>query len=293
MSVLLLGGSGKIGTALRRTARHGRVLRCPSSSELDCADFNELDRVIDACRPRAIINAVVFGGIDACETDQQRALKLNAFLPRHLARRCARGGIHLIHFSTDVVFSGLGNRAPYREDDCPDPINVYGLTKYLGDIFIQEDAKDYHILRIGVLFGDNAKGQQFFEKMVERARRGELLKVAADVVTSPTSALDIAELVYALLERPGSYPPLLHAANSGAASLFDFLIDGLSRLKISVNVEPALASAFPSVARRSLATPLASKFIARRSWQEALQEYCQITSNAISSAKGASHGRHL
>ncbi len=285
MTVLLLGGSGKIGTALRHATTNRNVLFSPSSSELDCADFNELDRIVDACQPRAIINAVVFGSVDACENNPQRALKLNAFLPRHLARRCAKDGIHLIHFSTDVVYSGLSNRASYREDDSPDPINTYGMTKYLGDIFIQEEAKNYHILRIGVLFGNNRKGHQFFEKMVVRAKRGEALKAATDVVTSPTSAMDVAELVCALLEGACIYPPLLHAANSGSASLYDFLSYGLSCLNITAKVDPVLASAFPSVARRSLATPLASNFIVRRPWQEALLDYCQATLNAISSAK--------
>ena len=275
MTVLLLGGGGKLGQALRHELGADHDLHAVGSRDLDCGDPAAVAALIDRLAPAVVINAVVFGGVEACEQDPQRALRVNAYLPRQLARLSRARDFQLIHFSSDAVFSGAKGGAPYREDDIPDPINIYGLTKHLADVFIAEEAERHHLLRVGMVFGDNPKQHQFFEKMVARARQGEALRVADDVITSPTSARDVAALVRRLI-APGCDLPfgLLHAANRGQASLFEFLRFGLDRLGLRPELVPVASAAFPGLGRRTTATPLASATLVARPWQDALAEYC-------------------
>lgn len=282
MKIALFGGSGKIGGNLIRVLGRfpRRQIVAPPSDEVDVLDLDSVSAFVTRERPDAVINAALFGGVDACERDSRRALAINAFFPRHLARLSTSHDFQLIHFSSDAVFSGVNTGSAYTENVPPDPVNIYGMTKYLADVFIAEEARRYHILRLGMVFGENPKGHQFLEKMLSRALAGEEVRISNDVVTSPTSAVDIAHVVANILDTAPP-PGLLHVANAGGATLFDYFKFAADRLGVAATVRGVPSTTFPSLGRQARGVILASKTCHLRRWQDALAEYCQDLRNTL------------
>lgn len=275
LNILLLGSTGKMGTALSRVLGRRHRVTGLCSAQLDAGDFDAVRRRIAEGGFQAVINTIAFVGVDPCERDPARALHLNALLPRNLARWSHELDYELVHFSTDAVFSGDKGGEPYDETDTPSPVNVYGMTKYTGDVLVAEQGGRCHVARIGILFGDSTKRNQLFEKMVDAVKGGRTpLRLATDAVASPTSSLDVAEEIAGWLERGHPYG-LHHVTNRGQASLYDFIRHALAALGLEAEIQPALQSEFPSLARKSTYIPLTSRGIRLRPWREALDDYCR------------------
>jgi dTDP-4-dehydrorhamnose reductase len=244
-----------------------------SSADLDARDFDAVEARVRAEAPDVVVNAVAMLGIDACEKDVEAAFRLNAYLPRLLARLMAESGGILVHFSTETVFSGRLGRA-LTEDDEPDPVNVYGHSKYMGDLLVRDALDRHYLFRLPVLFGPSPRRNQLLERMLDRARAGEsVLRLAADIVTSPTYSLDIAARVRRALDEGWDFG-LYHLANAGQASLHDLVAEALRLAGLPTRVEPASWRDFPSLAPKNTVTPLVSaKCSPPRPWREALAEY--------------------
>lgn len=268
--VLLLGATGKVGSALMRSLDGAYAVTGLASADLDARDFAAVEARVRAERPDVVVNTVAMLGIDACEKDPNGACRLNAYLPRLLARLMAESGGILVQFSTETVFSGRLER-PLTEDDEPDPVNVYGHSKYMGDLLVRDALARHYLFRLPVLFGPSAKRNQLLERMIDKARAGEpLLRLAADIVTSPTSSLDVAAQVRLALDEGWDFG-LYHLANAGQASLYDLVAEAVKLAGLATRVEPASWRDFPSLAPKNTVTPLVStKRPPLRSWREAL-----------------------
>ncbi len=275
-AVLVIGAGGKLGSALQRAfARDARVTGL-GTRDLDACDFAAVDRVIDRYRPDILVNCAAFLGIDPCERDPERARRLNALYPGHLARRSREAGFKLIHISTDAVFPDLEGDGAYVESSPPGPCNLYGRTKLEGDERVREQGGDYLIARIGLLFGRTQRTTQFVEKMLARVAAGaRSLRVAADIESSPCYSADVAAGIRGLVER-NAPSGLYHLANQGRASLYTLMSALVEELGLAVEVLPASHHDFPALARKNLCTPLASeKHPPLRPWRQALQAYCR------------------
>lgn len=272
--VLLLGCAGKVGTAFGRSFAGDHLVVGKGRGDFDAADAGQVERLVRADRYDIVVNAVAFVGIDQCEKEPARAFAVNALLPGLLARLSAELGFLLVHFSTDAVFSDR-NSGHYLEEDCPRPINVYGITKHAGDCLVQAETGRHYLIRISLLFGESAKDGQFVEKMISRVRQGQKrLDIAADIVCSPSYSRDIASRVRELVaeEAPSG---LYHVANDGQASLFELMREIVSCLRLEVELRPASHRDFPSVGRKNTWSVLRSQKIRPlRPWQEAVREYC-------------------
>lgn len=274
MKIVLFGASGKVGSALAGTlgARHEIVPF--TSREIDAADLAAVRHAVESHRPEVVVNTVAFAGLDPCETDPSRAFLLNALLPRTLAGLSRTMGFVLVNYSTDAVFNDEKRGQFYWEDDTPHPMNVYGMTKYAGDLFVSGAAERYYTIRLGVVVGPSPKGNQFFERMLRNARDGRgPLRIANDIYSAPTYSLDAAAVVADLIET-GKPFGLYHVANGGWASLYDLVAFAVKALKIDVDIEPVSCRSFPSLAPKNTWTPLASRRIALRPWQEAVAQHC-------------------
>jgi dTDP-4-dehydrorhamnose reductase len=273
--ILLLGHRGKLGSALARELARAHELTGRSSADFDAGDFEAVTRMVEAAEPAIVINTVAFVRLDDCERDPMRAARVNTLFPEHLARLGARRGFRLIHFGTESVFSG--DKGDFLDEtDPPDPRNTYGFTKYMAELAIREALADHLVFRIPVLFGGSVRRGQFLERMIDRARAGEAaVKVADDVITTPTYAGDVARRV-ALAIDEGLPSGLYHIANSGKASLHDLVAEAFRLLGLETRVERASHRDFPSVARRNTVTPLRMGRLAPlRPWRDALAEYCR------------------
>ena len=196
MSILLLGAGGQVGREVAdRLAPGDKAL---TRSALDITQAAELAAMLDAQRPRVVINAAAYTAVDRAETEVAAAFAVNADGPGHLAAACAQRGIALLHLSTDYVFDGRAT-APYRRADAVNPVSVYGRSKAEGERRIREVLPEHLILRVSWVFG--LHGGNFVKTMLRLAETRDELRVVDDQFGGPTPAAAIAEALVALARR--------------------------------------------------------------------------------------------
>ena len=227
-------------------------------------DITNRENVIDCIRkikPDVVINAAAYTDVDGCEDKQELAFQVNGYGPGHIAKACSIVGAKLVHFSTDYVFDG--SKKEYLESDIPNPINVYGYSKLLGETKIIENLDDYRIIRISWLFG--VHGINFVETMLRLSREMDTVKVVNDQFGKPTNTMDLANKLKEIIEiDPGIY----HITNEGICSWHEFASS------IIDNAIPCTSEEFPRKAKRPRYSVLVNtKTESMRHWKEALKDY--------------------
>jgi dTDP-4-dehydrorhamnose reductase len=265
-----------MGLAMTRVLSPDNELTGLNSRDFDAADFDPLGAIINGIAPELIINTVALQGIDRCELEPERAFRINTLFPGYLSGLCETRQIMLVHFSSDAVFTDIG--AGYcTEDVVPSPLNVYGVTKYGGDCLVAGSCRRHYVCRLPLLFGESSGDGQFVEKMLTRLRSGTgNIRVAADVFSSPSFSLDIADRVRELI-RDGDPYGTYHLANEGIASLHELMTEIAAHLLPESVVVQGSYLDFPFKGRKNLCTPLRSvKIGCLRPWREAVGDYCRL-----------------
>jgi len=262
-----------MGLALEEILKEDYIIIGKNSGDFDATNFNETENMIKQIEPEILINTVAFLGIDRCEKNPTKALKLNTLYPKLLAKLSKERNFLLLHFSTDSVFDGKKNDF-YVESDNPKPLNIYGLTKYGGDCFIQSIARKYYILRLSLLFGESRKKNQFVEKILQKIEEGnKVVRIANDVIASPSYSKDIAKKTKKILENSLPFG-LYHVANKGKATLFEIVSEIINESNQNVEVKRASYKDFPYIGTKNINTPLKSEKIeSLRTWKEAVKDY--------------------
>lgn len=275
--ILLLGDTGKMGLALLAALPGGNEIIRHNSRTFDAGDFDQVRQIIAQSQPEVVFNTVAYMGIDACEKNPEKAFRINAMLPKLLAEEARTFRYTLIHFSTESVFADHSSDECYRESDAAVPINVYGMTKYGGDCFVQALAPDYYIFRVALLFGPSDRTQQFVERMLANIRAGaRTVRIAGDISLTPGYSADIVAKIVELLAE-GAPGGLYHLANSGTTTLYSFFREIVADLGLDVELEKGSCDEFPSLGLKNRRTPLCSEKIAPlRSWQDAVSDYCRL-----------------
>ncbi|MBB4657842.1 dTDP-4-dehydrorhamnose reductase [Parvularcula dongshanensis] len=219
--LLITGAHGQVGTYLTRLAdAHGFVAIPLGSKDLDISDREAVARVIGAEKPDAVVNAAAYTAVDKAEGDEARTHAVNADGPANLAAACA--GVPLLHFSTDYVFDGTGER-PYREGDPTRPLGAYGRTKLAGEAAVRS-APLGTVMRTAWVYSD--VGSNFLKTMIRVGRQRGALSVVSDQHGTPTHAGDIAEaalrIVRQQLEGREATAGLYHYTASGQTSWHGF-----------------------------------------------------------------------
>jgi len=184
-----------------------------------------------------------------------------------------------VYISTDFVFDGK-KEEPYQEDDPPNPINIYGLSKYAGEILTRNYCERFYVIRSASLFGSKGargKGGNFVEWMIEKASNNEIIKVIDDVVMSPTYTKDAADMIKNIIERELPYG-IYHVTNHGYCSWFEFAKEIFEFLNIDVKLFPIKSDELNRKAKRPKfsaldGTKLTSFGLRMRSWEDALKDY--------------------
>lgn len=246
--VLLLGGSGHLGTAIRERWTHCEIV-APPHQELPLENGAAVAEAIAACRPQAVVNAAAFHDVDRCETEAQRAFDINAVAVREAARLTAEAGAVFVTVSTDYVFDGKTS-TPYTENDAPHPLSVYAASKLAGEYLVEALHAPAFVIRTCGLYGNSpARGRQsFIERLIAAGRSGRPVQVVADVIASPTFAGHLADAIGRLLEtaRYGLY----HAVDEGAVSWYDFAREAVLQAGGGVDVVPIAAAQWKAPALR-------------------------------------------
>ncbi|HEV8324614.1 MAG TPA: dTDP-4-dehydrorhamnose reductase [Myxococcota bacterium] len=215
MKVAITGAGGRLGRAVARVlGEHGHDVAAWTRQDLDVTNTGAVQSALEAARPAWVVNCAALTNVDRCETDKQGALNVNATAVAALGMMAESVEARLCHVSTDYVFGGEPERAPWREADEPGPVNHYGRTKLLGEE-VASRCIGALIVRVALVYGDKEL-PSFVEKVFERVRAGGEIQTATDMVGSPSYAPEVARATVMLVEagREGVW----HVAGAGGAS---------------------------------------------------------------------------
>lgn len=248
---------------------------------INTMDVTRLDQVRDVLqreRPTHVIHCAAYTQVDSAEKEVLTAYKVNADGTKNLAFFCREQDIELIYLSTDYVFSG-GKKEPYVETDYPDPINVYGMTKLLGETYCNVLLERHKIVRtswLNGLGGDYTRN--FIETMMRVSETRSTLSLVNDQIGRPTFTFDLARALVTLLDAK-SYG-VFHVTNSGQCSWYEFAAE-IFRLaeRHDLTLRPILSEQFRSAARRPHYSVLANTRFEQIGleplphWRDSLREY--------------------
>ncbi len=257
---ILFGAYGMLGSALQEVFPHAQ---CIGHRNVDITDEEVIMKLVKREHPGLVINAAAYTDVDGCEDNRAYAFAVNGNGPGYIAKACAEVGALLVHFSTDYIFDGT--RKEYREDDFPNPINVYGESKLLGEVAVVKNLENYRIVRTSWLFGSH--GKNFVDTILTLSRQIPLVRVVNDQVGKPTYTVDLAnKLPEIIVHDPGIY----HITNDGECSWYEFAREFIP------NATPCLSEEFPRKAKRPAHSILVNtKTSPLRHWKEAVKEYIQ------------------
>jgi dTDP-4-dehydrorhamnose reductase len=258
--VLLAGRGGQLGWELQRTLAPFGELVALDRAGMNLADPDSIHRAIADARPAVIVNAAAYTAVDKAESEPEAAMRVNGVAPGIIAEEAARIGALMVHYSTDYVFDGA-KPEPYREDDLPAPLSVYGRSKLAGEEAVRAAGGAHLIFRTSWVYA--TRGSNFLLTMLRLARERRELRIVDDQVGAPTWARSIAELTARVLGVDGAGPGparelggVYHLAAAGAVSWFGFAqaIFAQARARRADFAAPALvpipASDYPLPARR-------------------------------------------
>lgn len=284
VTVAIIGAKGQLGRELVKV--FGLGCTPLDVEEVDIREPASLLPILKACGASVLINTAAYHNVPECEKDPERAFAVNAIGVKNLRDVCLALNLALVQISTDYVFDGRKN-APYTEEDTPNPLNTYGVSKLAGEFFARQ-VQVHYVVRLAGLFGlagSVAKGGTNFVKlMLEAARTKDCVAVSTNIFSSPTYAQDAAVRIREIIEA-GSPPGIYHVANDGACSWHDFAAEIFRRTGAAIKLEERIETPeLEGGLRRPLYTVLRSlKTRPMRSWQEALGAY--LSEEAAASKK--------
>lgn len=276
MKVLVTGAKGQLGHDLmNELAGRGIDAVGVDVQEMDITDKEACERVIKAEQPDAVIHCAAYTAVDAAEDNVQLCRKINAEGTRNIARVCGEMDIKMMYISTDYVFNGQGER-PWEPDDHREPLNIYGLTKYEGEIAVEQLVKKFFIVRIAWVFGIG--GKNFIKTMLRLGKERGAVSVVNDQIGSPTYTLDLSRLLTDMIQtdKYGRY----HATNEGLCSWYEFACEIFRQAGMDeVVVTPVDSTAFPAKAKRPMNSRMSKEklsdngFVRLPDWKDALSRY--------------------
>jgi dTDP-4-dehydrorhamnose reductase len=300
MKIAIIGANGQLGYDLQRALSSRQVVPL-THGDIEIASPESVEGVMGGIRPHVVINTAAYHKVEDCEAEYARAFMVNAIGPRNLAQTCQKLGATLVHVSTDYVFDGTKG-SHYVEEDVPNPLNTYGVTKLAGEYFVRNLCQRHLIVRTSGLYGIvgcRAKGGNFIDTMLKlaqnqsgsglaqeracpdppQAEKGAEIKVVDDQIVSPSYTLDVANRIAELLTT-GEYG-VFHVTNSGQCSWYEFACKIFELAGIRVNLKRTSQEEMRSRIRRPRYSALGSSRFASlglpplRPWYEALAAYME------------------
>jgi len=263
MNILLLGKNGQVGWELQRSlAPLGNVTaldrHATDGLSGDLSNLQGLLETVRKLKPDVIVNAAAHTAVDKAESEPELARTINALAPELLAQEAQRTGAWLIHYSTDYVFDGSGEK-PWQETDTTGPLGVYGATKLEGEQFIQQSGCRHLIFRTSWVYG--ARGNNFAKTMLRLAKERDSLNVINDQIGAPTGAELLADVTAHAIRKALQQPDvsgLYHLVAQGETSwhgyagfVLEFAEQAGITLKVAASeINPVPTSAFPTPAKR-------------------------------------------
>ena len=276
MKVLVTGVKGQLGyDVMRELKKRGHEAVGVDIDEMDITDAGQVRQVLTKTAPEAVIHCSAFTAVDRAEDEVDLCRRVNAQGTKNIAEVCEELDCKLLYLSTDYIFSGDGER-PWEPEDEPNPLNVYGQTKYEGEQEIKTRCNKYFIVRISWVFGIN--GNNFIKTMLRLGKEKGAVKVVDDQIGSPTYTFDLAILLVDMIESEayGEY----HATNEGICSWYEFAKEIFRAAGMDdVTVTPVATGEFPAKAKRPKNSRMSKEKLIKNgfnklpTWQDAVRRY--------------------
>ena len=251
--ILLLGAGGQLGQEINKDLSKNHDILSLTKNECDITNYSFLEEKIKLFKPKVIINAAAYTNVDDAENNESLADNINHLAVNKLARLSKDYKVVLIHFSTDYIFNHKINE-PISEDEKEDPINVYGLTKYLGEQSIIRNMENFYILRISWVYGKY--GKNFPKTILKLAKNKKELNIVDDQIGSPTPTSLISSVINKLLVlhfKGDNYFGIYNLSPSGSCSWYEIGNFILEHLKDKKNFKLKTINKISSKEFKSLA----------------------------------------
>lgn len=278
MRILVTGVKGQLGyDVMNELDKRGIEGVGVDIEEMDITDAEKVKEVIEGADVDAVIHCAAYTAVDAAEDNIEVCRKINAQGTENIAKVCGNLGIKMVYISTDYVFNGEGIR-PWEPDDEREPLNVYGQTKYEGELAVEKYVEKYFIVRIAWVFGVN--GKNFIKTMLNLGKTHDEINVVNDQTGSPTYTYDLARLLtdMVLTDKYGRY----HATNEGLCTWYEFAGEIFTQAGMNVKVNPVTSDEFPAKAKRPSNSRMSKEKLTEMgferlpAWQDALKRYLDI-----------------
>lgn len=275
MKVLVTGANGQLGYDVVKELQKQNI-ECYGTSrqDFDIVDFEATENFIKNYMPDAVIHCAAYTAVDKAEDEQGLCYLVNASATENIAEICKKINAKMLYISTDYVFDGTKNGF-YEVDDKPNPINVYGKTKLLGEEAVQKILDKYFVVRISWVFGEH--GNNFVKTMLRLGKERKEISVVADQYGSPTYTADLAPLLVKMIqtEKYGIY----HATNEGVCTWAEFAEEIFKTAGMDVKVNHITTAEYPTRAIRPMNSRLSktslviNNFKTLDNWEIALGKY--------------------
>lgn len=274
MKLLVTGVKGQLGYDIVKECEKREIEAVGVDvEEMDITDAKKVEDVIKAGNYDAVVHCAAWTAVDKAEDEVEACTKVNVDGTKNIANVCNELDIPMMYFSTDYVFNGEGDQL-WNEYDQRNPLNVYGQTKYEGELAV-EALKKHFIVRIAWVFGVN--GNNFIKTMLRLGKERGAVSVVNDQIGSPTYTYDLAKLVVDMIQtnKYGTY----HATNEGLCSWYEFACEIFKQANLNVSVTPVDSNAFPVKAKRPHNSRMSKAMLDKNgfnrlpTWQDALSRY--------------------
>ncbi|MBA4701154.1 MAG: dTDP-4-dehydrorhamnose reductase [Ruminococcus sp.] len=275
MKVLVTGATGQLGyDVMNELKKRGHTGVGTNTKEMDITDAEKVEQVITAAGVEAVIHCAAYTAVDAAEDNEELCRKVNVIGTENIAKVCKVNNLKMMYISTDYVFDGQGER-PWEPEDERHPLNVYGQSKYEGELAVETNVEKYFIVRISWVFGLN--GKNFVKTMLNLGKTKDEISVVNDQTGSPTYTYDLARLLVDMIETEcyGRY----HATNEGLCTWYEFACEIFRQSGIDIKVNPVTSDKFPAKAKRPFNSRMnkdklnKNGFVHLPGWQDALKRY--------------------
>ena len=247
MKVFVTGVKGQLGyDVVNELEKRGHTAIGVDIEDLDITDAAAVDKMITEAAPEAVIHCAAWTAVDAAEDNEEKCRQVNVNGTENIAKVCKKLDCKMMYISTDYIFDGKGTRPWEPDDPVTTPLNVYGQTKYEGELAVRSNVEKFFIVRIAWVFG---KGKNFIKTMLNLAKTHDHLTVVNDQYGTPTYTYDLARLLVDMIEtdKYGSY----HATNEGGyITWYDFACEIFRQAGIDIEVEPVSSAQYAAKAKR-------------------------------------------
>lgn len=247
MKVFVTGVKGQLGyDVVNELEKRGHTAIGVDIEDLDITDAAAVDKMITEAAPEAVIHCAAWTAVDAAEDNEEKCRQVNVNGTENIAKVCKKLNCKMMYISTDYIFDGKGTRPWEPDDPVTTPLNVYGQTKYEGELAVRNNVEKFFIVRIAWVFG---KGKNFIKTMLNLGKTHDHLTVVNAQYGTPTYTYDLARLLVDMIEtdKYGNY----HATNEGGyITWYDFACEIFRQAGMDVDVEPVSSAQYAAKAKR-------------------------------------------